>query len=153
MDGVNGMKFNEIDKDQWEELKPYLDTCLLPVTGLTGTETPFETTAALEKLRDAMDLIEIPFKGRVVTYPSYHFVGEPVEYGKLNKLCAGLKESVGFRYVVMISVSVLLDEQSLPAADLLLRIDADLLAADYGSIKTDVAARIGAMWQSAGRTE
>ncbi|MGO4375464.1 DUF2487 family protein, partial [Paenibacillus sp. MCAF20] len=67
------MKFSEIEKEQWEELRPYLDTCLLPVTGMDGSEQPYEATEWLERLRDIMDLIEIPFKGRVVTYPACHY--------------------------------------------------------------------------------
>jgi len=143
------MKFSDIAKDQWGELKPYLDTCLLPVTGLTGREAPFEVTEHLERLRDAMDCVEIPFKGRVVTYPAYHFVNEPPEYDRLNRLCASLKESVGFRYVVVMTVSVRLEKDLLPSADLLFSMGADQWASDYEGLKSRVSAEIGRMWQFA----
>ena len=67
------MKFSDIEEQNWEQLAPYLDTCLLPLTGLDGTEKPWQATNALEKLRDFLDLIEIPFRGRIVTYPAAHY--------------------------------------------------------------------------------
>ena len=70
------MKFSDIDKEQWPELKPYLDTVLLPVTGLSGDEQPWEATRGLEKLRDLIDAVEIPFHGRVVIYPAYHYISK-----------------------------------------------------------------------------
>ena len=51
----------------------YLDTCLLPVTGLTGKESPVEAGDRLEQLRDLLDLLEIPYHGRTVTYPAWHY--------------------------------------------------------------------------------
>lgn len=68
------MKFSDIEEQTWDELRPYLDTAVLPVTGLNGGETPWEATRELEYLRDALDLIEIPFKGRIVTYPATIFL-------------------------------------------------------------------------------
>jgi 23S rRNA (pseudouridine1915-N3)-methyltransferase len=97
------MKFSDVNKDEWTELQPYLDTCLLPVTGLTGVEQPWQATEALEKLRDALELIEIPYKGRVVTYPALHYV-EGVEIGEqINTLCSRLREA-GFAYVVVLTI-------------------------------------------------
>lgn len=96
------MKFSEIESSQWDELKPYLDTCLLPVTGLTGLESPAEATQALEDLRDIMDGIEIPFKGRVVTYPACHYTGEKEGHTVVEQLCASLKRT-GFRYIIVVS--------------------------------------------------
>ncbi|GMK42202.1 hypothetical protein PCCS19_52610 [Paenibacillus sp. CCS19] len=99
------MKFSEIESSQWEELKPYLDTCLLPVTGLSGLETPAEATKALEDLRDIMDGIEIPFKGRVVTYPACHYTGDDAEHAVVEQLCASLKRT-GFRYIIVVSARI-----------------------------------------------
>jgi len=109
------MKFSEITSELWEELKPYLDTCLLPVTGLNGTESPAETTQALEDLRDVMDGIEIPFKGRVVTYPACHYIEETEGHDNVEKLCLALKRS-GFRYVIVVSAR--LRNLAPPSADL-----------------------------------
>jgi hypothetical protein len=96
------MKFSEIESSQWEELKPFLDTCLLPVTGMTGLESPAEATRALEDLRDLMDNIEIPFKGRVVTYPACHYTGENEGHAVVEQLCASFKRT-GYRYIIVVS--------------------------------------------------
>ncbi|MFF2089996.1 DUF2487 family protein [Paenibacillus sp. NPDC058174] len=116
------MKFSDIAADQWEELRPYLDTCLLPVTGMTGTEQPYEATQALEKLRDVMDLIEIPFKGRVVTYPALHYIEETDKSAAVEKLCARMK-GIGFKFVIVVSAA---EQNDLicPSADLLFTPDA-----------------------------
>jgi len=112
------MKFSDITSDQWEELQPYLDTCLLPVTGLTGQESPYEATSALERLRDWMDEVEIPFKGRMVTYPAYHYAGEE-DCERVNEFCQHLKKS-GFTYVIIISAQLSVSEKMLKNADLVL---------------------------------
>lgn len=113
------MKFNDLSREKWTELRPYLDTCLLPVTGLAGNESPYIVTGTLERLRDLLQRIEIPFKGRIVTYPAYHYTGD----GKasfaagLDDVCGRLKEG-GFRYVIALT---LLDPvPSVPQADLVL---------------------------------
>lgn len=110
------MKFSEIESSKWDELKPYLDTCLLPVTGLTGLETPSEATKALEDLRDIMDGIEIPFKGRVVTYPACHYTGEDSGHAIVEQLCSSIKRS-GFRYIIVVSAR--LTNLSTASADLI----------------------------------
>jgi len=109
------MKFSDIESGRWAELKPYLDTCLLPVTGLTGLEQPDEATQALEQLRDVMDAIEIPFTGRVVTYPACHYVGDPAGGELVEALCQSLKRA-GFRYVIVVSAR--LGQLNPPSADL-----------------------------------
>ncbi|MCR2802993.1 YpiF family protein [Paenibacillus soyae] len=99
------MKFSDILGEQWDELKPYLDTCLLPVTGLDGNEAPHEATEKLEKLRDLMDLIEIPFKGRVVTYPASHYVESFENAGEsLAGFCRRLRSS-GFAFIILASAN------------------------------------------------
>ncbi|MFS1512366.1 DUF2487 family protein [Chengkuizengella sp. SCS-71B] len=97
------MKFSEIEKNIWEEHQEYLDTCLLPFTGLTGLENPMEVTKSLEGLRDMLEYVEIPFKGRVVTYPAVHFSHEE-QYleSYLKKICFNLKKQ-GFQYIILIS--------------------------------------------------
>ncbi|GLX68958.1 DUF2487 family protein [Paenibacillus glycanilyticus] len=115
------MKFSDIAKEQWDELRPYLDTCLLPVTGMTGLEQPHEARIALEQLRDVMDLVEIPFKGRIVTYPAMHYGHGEAEL--INRTCQSLK-GAGFRFVILIS-AVSLNELECPEADLIICPSAD----------------------------
>jgi len=97
------MKFSDIERDRWDELKPYLDTALLPVSGLTGQEAPHEATAALERLRDALDPLESAYKGRVVTYPALHYAADDESLAALaDELCVRLRES-GFAYCVVVT--------------------------------------------------
>jgi hypothetical protein len=118
------MKFSEFTADQWAELHPYLDTALLPVTGLSGAEMPHEAAESLERLRDVLDLVEIPFKGRVVTYPA-------LQYGDWNgdarrtaaAICKGLK-SAGFKYVIVAAAFPVGQEDGGPF-DLLIGFDAE----------------------------
>lgn len=99
------MKFSEITKEQWEELSPYLDTCLLPVTGITEAVPPYQATEWLEQLRDLMDLIEIPFKGRVVTYPAWHYVDVNVQLEtQIEQWCSSMKR-LGFRYMIVVTAN------------------------------------------------
>lgn len=111
------MKFSEIEEEQWAELEPYLDTCLLPVTGLSGAENPIEATSCLEQLRDIMDLVEIPFKGRVLTYPAFHYYNDDEGTRQfIRSLCTSLKNN-GFKYIILItanqSISFQCDEADL----------------------------------------
>lgn len=97
------MKFSEISKDRWAELQPYLDTVLLPLSGLTGKESPVEATAALERLRDALEPLETSYKGRVITYPALHYAADDESLATLaDKLCERLRES-GFAYCVVVA--------------------------------------------------
>ncbi len=111
------MKFSEIEAGSWEELRPYLDTCLIPITGLTGNEQPYEVTEALEKLRDMMDWIELPFKGRVVTYPSFQYGKENI-LSQVNEVCHNVKLS-GFTYVIVVSAEIEIPPEMIPNADLI----------------------------------
>jgi 23S rRNA (pseudouridine1915-N3)-methyltransferase len=140
------MKFSDIEQKGWDELAPYLDTCLLPVTGLAGNEYPWEATKALEDLRDALDCLEVPFKGRIVTYPALHYlpVGEERET-LVNSMCDKLKEK-GFRYVIIVTArsGEELDLQAVNA-DLFLRITPDELLASPQEMKraqTDAVTRL-----------
>lgn len=111
------MKFSEIESSAWEELRPYLDTCLIPVTALSGTEQPFEVTDKLERLRDIMDCIEIPFKGRVVTYPAFQY-GDTQIAELINNVCRNIKLS-GFKYAIVISADAMWTAEALVDADLI----------------------------------
>lgn len=114
------MKFSEIKKEEWPALKPYLDTCLLPVTGLDGRESPVEAAECLEKLRDVLDLIERPYRGRTVTYPAWHYVPDRDSLdAQLSSSVARLRE-VGFRYVVIVSATDDLKIGALAGADLII---------------------------------
>lgn len=133
------MKFSDIQENDWAGLAPYIDTCLLPVTGLDGLELPWEATAALERLRDALDALEIPFRGRVVTYPALHYLqggqgqaqvaelepgghrgGEGTIAGaNVSATCASLKRA-GFRFVIVVTISPDLWAEDVPAADLVI---------------------------------
>lgn len=140
------MKFSDITKQQWDELKPYLDTCLLPFTGLQGNESPWETTTALERLRDAMDTIEHPFKGRIVTYPAYHYHVEgslPVSQ-HIDEICKRLKQGVGFSYVIVVCAQEEAALESCTEPDLILTIQTD----DKGVVadRKEIQEKIQQLW-------
>src|SRR5690606_27955913 len=96
------MKFSDIEQEKWQALKPYLDTVILPITGLTGSESPDEATKQLESLRDWLDVVEIPFNGRTVTYPAYHFIAGDTQNLLLNSLINNFKLQ-GYKYVVAVT--------------------------------------------------
>lgn len=141
------MKFSDIESSEWDKLKPYLDSCLLPVTGMSGAEQPWEATQELEYLRDVMECVEGPFKGRVVTYPAFHYVEGPDAAGAVNEICKKLK-GAGFRYVIVISGHPSVSSFVLPNADLLLCPESPegevMNAAEF---REQVARDIRAMWQ------
>lgn len=99
------MKFRDVKKEEWNELKPYLDTCLLPFTGLSGKEEPWEVTNQLEQLQHVLDLVEIPFKGRTVTYPAIQYAldDEKTIAPYIKDVAANIKIS-GFSHVVLVCV-------------------------------------------------
>lgn len=98
------MKFSELRQEDWLALRLYLDTCLLPVTGLTGKESPVEAGDRLEQLRDLLDLLEIPYHGRTVTYPAWHYAEDAEDLKtQLGKVVQGLRGS-GFRYVIIVTL-------------------------------------------------
>jgi 23S rRNA (pseudouridine1915-N3)-methyltransferase len=114
------MKFSDIEQVNWEELQPYLDTCLLPITGLTGEEAPWEVTQSLEKLRDLMDHVEIPFKGRVVTYPAVQYNPEAdLLISTVNALCLKLK-AAQFKYVILLSADAFIAKLEFQVGDLMI---------------------------------
>lgn len=145
------LKFSEIESENWPELQPYLDTCLLPVTGLEGSESPWEAAEALEHLRDVLDLIEIPFKGRTVTYPAMHYSGTGQAAASARKLiedvCARLRDA-GFRYIVLVS-AMPNAEAGLPQgiADLIVAMTREELEAQGGEARRSVAEKLTRLWQ------
>ncbi|BBI33221.1 DUF2487 family protein [Cohnella abietis] len=97
------MKFSEIDADSWPELQLYLDTCLIPLSGLTGEESPWEATDKLARVGGWLAPLEQAFRGRTVTMPAFHYDGEGVEHAeRLNQLISRWRNN-GFRYVIVIS--------------------------------------------------
>jgi 23S rRNA (pseudouridine1915-N3)-methyltransferase len=140
------MKFSEISQEDWANLQPYLDTCLLPVTGVTGIESPWEATQILEELRDALELIEIPYKGRVVTYPALHYVGEESSI-QANIVCLKLRNA-GFKYIIMMSTRQDCTSWSVPNADLLLYVDPNELKASFAQLKQNISSQIQQLWRN-----
>jgi 23S rRNA (pseudouridine1915-N3)-methyltransferase len=148
------MKFSEAEQQTWSELQPYVDTCLLPVTGLTGTEQPWEAAEALERLRDALDCFEIPYKGRVMTYPAFHFTPDgadgTVEF--LNGICKGLRAG-GFRHILLISakpeLAPLLETVE---ADLAFTLPEELLSQSLPEVKQQVAEKLQHLWANPANT-
>ena len=141
------MKFSDINQQQWQELKPYLDTCILPVTGLNGSEEPWEATDALEQLRDLIDMIEVPFRGRVVSYPAYHYILRDQISENIEEICLQLRGS-GFSYIVIASRGApIYMDSSLCTFDLLLDVT-DYSDMQGDRMKKDVHEKIVAMWNN-----
>lgn len=113
------MKFSELDEISWPALAPYFDTCIVPVSGLNGTETPDVMTSKAAATGDWLLPLEQSFKGRIVTLPALHYYdGSTGDADKLSALCAACRRS-GFRYVVIVcGTAGLLD--AIQAADLVI---------------------------------
>ena len=97
------MKFSEIDEASWAELQPFLDTCLLPVSGLTGEETPSEAADKAASTGSWLVPLEKSFTGRTVTLPAFHYYSrnDELDFERLNQLCRQLKKQ-GYRYVIAV---------------------------------------------------
>ena len=137
------MKFSEVDEKTWPELQPYFDTCLIPYTGMTGAETPWEATMALERLRDFLDYVEIPFKGRVVTYPAMQYGGQ-ASVRLLNEICHKVK-STGFAYAIVMTADCKLTREDVPESALVLSLP-EIAASGTECVKEAVAGLIGNLW-------
>lgn len=138
------MKFSDFEVEQWEENRKFYDTCLIPFTGLSGSESPPETVQALERLRDFMDLVEIPFKGRIVTYPAIQYGGGG--YADLiNEVCRKVKSS-GFQYVVVLTADIALLEQEIIESDLVLSLPI-IEGSLEGKVNSDIGMKIQEMWR------
>jgi hypothetical protein len=140
------MKFSDIDEKRWPELKDYLDTCLLPVTGLTGTEPPWLAAKALEELRDLLDCVEIPFYGRVVTYPAFHYFAAKRPEEELRRLCANLREA-GFARVIAAfrELPQELREAAETGADLLLSAK-DFAGMERDAVNAEIRRQVVGLW-------
>ncbi|MNC71933.1 hypothetical protein D3C75_1229080 [compost metagenome] len=91
-----------------------------------------------------MDLVEIPFKGRIVTYPSFQYGNKEItQY--INKVCHNVKLS-GFAYAIVISADVDLDDAQLDNADLILTPRA-LEGFSEGGKHQAVQEKIQKLWQ------
>ncbi len=114
------MKFSELDHNGWAELQLYLDTCLLPVTGLTGLESPPEATDKAAKAGEWLSPLESAFRGRTVTLPAYHYYDaeDEEERRKLERYCERVK-STGFRYLAIVSGESGWNGADYPSADLI----------------------------------
>ncbi|WP_339266165.1 DUF2487 family protein [Paenibacillus sp. FSL R5-0470] len=137
------MKFSDFEVEQWEENRKFYDTCLIPFTGLSGSESPPETVQALERLRDFMDLVEIPFKGRIVTYPAIQYGGEGY-FDLINEVCRKVKSS-GFQYAVVLTADIALLEQEIFESDLVLSLPI-IEGSLEGKINSDIGMKIQKMW-------
>lgn len=141
------MKFSEITQEDWANLQPYMDTCLIPVSGLDGSESPWEATQILENLRDALELIELPYKGRVVTYPAIHYTDDPVASSQVDTVCMKLR-AAGFKHIIVMSVNPMIAPWTLPQADLLLYVDTQELKQSYSEIKRKISSQVQQLWSS-----
>jgi 23S rRNA (pseudouridine1915-N3)-methyltransferase len=96
------MKFSELDEAGWPDLQPYLDTCLLPVSGLLGDEAPWEMAELAARAGQWLSPLEHAFKGRTVTLPACHYHdGSDEASDKLERLCERYRQA-GFRHVILI---------------------------------------------------
>lgn len=134
-----------MNHNSWAELQLYLDTCLVPFTAMSGQQSPVEATEALERLRDFLDTVEIPFKGRIMTYPAYHYISTEMSM-TLNTLSSELKAS-GFKYVVIMSADGSFSGMEIPNADLLLSQQDLLQQMERKSIPRHVGECIRDLWK------
>jgi len=96
------MKFSEIGPDDWPALQPYLDTCLLPVSGLAGDEAPWEQADKAAATGAWLAPLERAFHGRTVTMPAFHYCDrDGGDAERLRQLCLRLKRG-GFRFVIAV---------------------------------------------------
>ncbi|MBD8497601.1 DUF2487 family protein [Paenibacillus arenosi] len=145
------MKFSDLTREQWTEWRPYLDTCLLPITGLTGLESPVEAAERLGELRDWLDLVETPFHGRVVTYPAYHYSSYGTSdredtYCVIQEVVRMVKRS-GFKYVIIMSCQSHISKENLSEADLVVT-PYSVKVEDGKSIAEMIETQVSQMWNS-----
>ncbi|WP_313639723.1 DUF2487 family protein [Paenibacillus sp.] len=138
------MKFSDFEVEHWEENRKFYDTCLIPFTGLSGFESPPETVQALERLRDFMDLVEKPFKGRIVTYPAIQYGGGGY-VDLINEVCRKVKSS-GFQYAVVLTADIALQQREIVESDLVLSMPI-IEASQEGKNNSDIGMKIQEMWQ------
>lgn len=143
------MKFSEFSSDQWYDLLPYLDTCLIPVSGLIGGEPPHEATERIAETGDWLQPLEKAFQGRTVTMPAYHYidVAESAEVERIDAICSRMKQ-LGFKYIVVVSGRA--DWAKAPAgADLLLKPDETGKEPDTDKLRQAITE----LWKQEGRSK
>ncbi|WP_221798024.1 DUF2487 family protein [Paenibacillus typhae] len=140
------LKFSEFTEESWNEHGKYFDTCLLPFTGLSGEESPPEAAAVLEKLRDLLELIEKPFRGRIVVYPAIQYAaGQNADY--VNEVCKKVKSSI-FQYVIVASAVPGMSAEDIYESDLVFALSG--FGPDcIGKEKSEINEKIHALWQNA----
>ncbi|MEK3902311.1 MULTISPECIES: DUF2487 family protein [unclassified Paenibacillus] len=139
------MKFSDFDSRAWETDGHFYDTCIIPYSGLQGTETPPETATLLERQRDFLELAEQPYKGRVVTYPAVQYAG-PGMGAIVNELCRKVKSS-GFQYAIVMSANEGLRREDVFESDLLLCLP-EIVADSRAGVSAYVRSEIQTLWQN-----
>jgi hypothetical protein len=138
------MKFSDFDESSWKANCQYFDTCLIPFTGLKGTESPPEAAEALGRLRDLLDCIEQPFQGRIVTYPAIQYSsGDSIQY--VNEICRKVKSS-HFQYAIVASSDLELLSIEIVESDLVLSLTG-FETSRIMSCKSQIGREIEQMWQ------
>ncbi|WP_373229694.1 DUF2487 family protein [Cohnella sp.] len=131
------MKFSEIDENSWPELQNYLDTCLIPVSGLTGGEAPWEATMKVARAGKWLAALERAFHGRTVTMPAFHYVsGSHNDLERLDQLCKQWRAN-GFRYIIAICGQPLVLSSEL-SADLIFQPTSEVEEPDADYIRKTV---------------
>ena len=92
-----------------------------------------------------MDLAEIPFKGRLVTYPAVQY-GNTEDIKLLNEVCHNVKSS-GFKFVVIMTADVELSIEDVPESTLVLS-RRRLEASEGIPLSAIVTGQISEMWQT-----
>ena len=95
------MKFSEISADLWAEQRAYFDTCILPLSGLDGSEQPHEATKKLADLQKTLDIIDRLYRGRIVIYPACHYLSSMHLDGTIQGLRSQFKYIFGATSSIM----------------------------------------------------
>lgn len=93
------LRFSDVDQKTWSQWQPFVDTAVVPLTGLDGTETPWEMRQRLEILRDLLDITEQPFKGRVLVLPAVQYAFS--EY-QLKSMAKNLRHQ-GYHFIITVA--------------------------------------------------
>jgi 23S rRNA (pseudouridine1915-N3)-methyltransferase len=100
------MYYDQISAGQWPSLKPYLDTCILPITNIRTEQEVWEIKERLHIHNQAKKWIEQMYSGRIVIYPDIHYSWDDKEKFRLylKEVIRGIKDK-GFQYVVLLNNS------------------------------------------------
>jgi 23S rRNA (pseudouridine1915-N3)-methyltransferase len=102
-------------------------------------------TECLEKLRDIMDFVEQPYKGRVVTYPALQYkIEEDQMVAVVDTLCHKLKAGQ-FKYVIIITADDSIAKLEFQANDLL--ISPFMLMEDVNASRAKIDLEIQSLWR------